>query len=46
MLARLAATLRSRQPGVGGVGATTVGDTTTVVLDENCVVCLPLSASR
>lgn len=38
MLARLAATLRSRQPGVGGIGATTAGENTTVVLDDNCLV--------
>lgn len=37
MLARLAATLRSRQPGVGGIGAGT-GENTTVVLDDNCLV--------
>lgn len=40
MLARLAATLRSRQPGMGGLGGPGEGENATVVLDDNCLVCL------
>lgn len=45
MLTRLAATLRNRQPDVGGIGAGP-GENTTVVLDDNCLVWLfPCSVS-
>lgn len=37
MLSRLAATLRSRQTGAEGGAAQ--GENTTIVVDDNCVVC-------
>lgn len=37
MLARLAASLRNRQPDVGGMAAG-AGENATVVLDDNCLV--------
>lgn len=40
MLARLAASLRSRQPGDGAIAAG-AGENTTVVLDDNCLVRFP-----
>jgi hypothetical protein len=44
MLERLAANLRGREGGLGtgieGVGA--VGENTTIVIDDNCTVCLIL----